>query len=170
MKRLLTLAVIGTMLLAPSTMAQQYPNYANHFDYVPAERVQEIVKTMGISGRGSARGSNELYALDKDLGIRLSVGKRGQAPPSDPAEVHGNFGHTWLITEGEGTLVQGGKLKDPKNLGNGNWSGSGIEGGKEIRLKKGDIITCQVGMPHQWKQVPESVTYLAFIVFPQTKP
>ncbi|MBM3778506.1 MAG: hypothetical protein FJW23_09745 [Acidimicrobiia bacterium] len=169
MRSLLTpAAVLGVMLLAPTTLAQQYPNYPDHFAYVPAERVDDIIRHMGISGRTKG-GSNEIYPLDTDLGIRASIGKRGKTPPTDGAEVHGSFGHTWLIVEGGGTVVMGGKLKDPKDLGNGNWSGSGIEGGREIVLKKGDIITCQVGMPHWWKDVPEGVTYLAFHVFPPMK-
>ena len=164
----LSLALATVLILAPTTMAQsrQYPNYADHFDFVPAERVQEIVRNTGLAGRGAGVGKNEIFPLDKDLGIRSSIGKRGKTPPYDGAEVHGSFGHTWLILEGEGTVVQGGRLKDPKDLGNGNWGGSGIEGGREIKLKKGDIITCQVGMPHMWKEIPESVTYLVFHAFP----
>ena len=34
-------------------------------------------------------------------------------------------------------------------------------------MKKGDLITVQVGMLHWWKDVPQSVTYVAYHVFPK---
>lgn len=34
-------------------------------------------------------------------------------------------------------------------------------------MTRGDMITVQVGMPHQWRDVPKSVSYLAFHSFPE---
>src|SRR5260221_1049260 len=124
MRLLLTLVTLSVALVAVTIVkAQKYPNYANHFTYVPHEKVDEIIKRTGFAGRPPGIGMNELIPMDNDLGVRSSVGKRAVTPPTDAAEVHGAFGHTWLILEGEGTLVQGGQLVDPKDLGNGNWGG-----------------------------------------------
>jgi mannose-6-phosphate isomerase-like protein (cupin superfamily) len=161
----IVIAVLATPAAVGIGAGSRYPDYPHHYAFVPHDKVEAIVKQTGFASRSPAL-NNEIYPKDNDLGIRASVGKRGPTPPTDGAEVHGEFGHTWLILDGEGTLVIGGTLVNPKDLGNGNWSGSAVTGGDEIHLTKGDIITCQVGMPHWWKDVPKSVTYIAFHVFP----
>ena len=99
-----------------------------------------------------------------DLG-REAGADEGRDPVE--AEAHETFGHIYLIEEGSGTLVLGGELVEPRARG-GEWRGSSIRGGQEFRMKKGDMITVQVGMPHWWKEVgPGGIAYLAIHSFPE---
>jgi mannose-6-phosphate isomerase-like protein (cupin superfamily) len=129
--------------------------------YVPAEKRQEAVVKGVVTG-----GTNELIPRDMDLGLRASMGKKNATPPITEAEVHETFGHIYLIEEGSATLVLGGELVDPKVRGT-EWRGPAIRGGQEFNVKKGDMITVQVGMPHQWKEVSAGgISYLAIHSFP----
>jgi len=63
------------------------------------------------------------------------------------ASVHKNDGEFMLVLEGEGVIVAGGTVVNPKDLG-ANIDGDAIEGGTDIRMKKGDWIFVPKGLPH----------------------
>ena len=52
-----------------------------------------------------------------------------------------------FVLEGEGVIVAGGTVVNPKDLG-ANIDGDAIEGGTDIRMKKGDFIFVPKGVPH----------------------
>jgi hypothetical protein len=162
---MLILAALALPMAMAASADEPPPNYPKAIVYVPAEKRLSAAKTGGIAGPGT---TNELIPRDKDLGMRASMGKKSQTPPVTEAEVHSTFGHIYLIDEGGGTLVLGGELENPKRRGTDGWVGTGIKGGQEFHMKKGDMITVQVGMPHWWKEVgPDGVSYLAIHSFPE---
>jgi mannose-6-phosphate isomerase-like protein (cupin superfamily) len=63
------------------------------------------------------------------------------------ASVHKNDGEFMLVLEGEGVIVSGGTVVNPKDLG-ANIDGDAIAGGTDIRMKKGDWIFVPKGLPH----------------------
>jgi mannose-6-phosphate isomerase-like protein (cupin superfamily) len=63
------------------------------------------------------------------------------------ASVHKNDGEFMYVLEGEGVIVSGGTVMNPKDTG-ANIDGDAIEGGKDIRMKKGDWIFVPKGVPH----------------------
>ena len=63
------------------------------------------------------------------------------------ASVHKNDGEFMLVLEGEGVIVAGGTVVNPKDLG-ANIDGDAIEGGALHRMKKGDWIFVPKGLPH----------------------
>jgi len=63
------------------------------------------------------------------------------------ASVHKNDGEFMLVLEGEGVIVSGGMVVNPKDLG-ANIDGDAITGGTDIRMKKGDWIFVPKGLPH----------------------
>ncbi len=63
------------------------------------------------------------------------------------ASVHKNDGEFMLVLEGEGVIVAGGTVVNPKDLG-ANIDGDAIQGGTDIRMKKGDWIFVPKGLPH----------------------
>ena len=79
------------------------------------------------------------------------------------AEMHGKTNHIFIIVDGEGTFVTGGKLINPKDTGPGETRGDGLEGGEVHHLSKGDVITVPANTPHWWKEtsVTGSVGYYA---------
>ncbi len=161
------LLVIGAaVVLAVAQSAP--PAYPDRVVHVPAAEHEETIRT----GRIAAKKTNELIPRDHDLGIRVSMGRKLATPPIADAEVHEDFGHIFIIEEGGGTLLLGGQLVNPTRRGQ-MWTAASIAGGRRYELKTGDMITVQVGMPHQWVEVPVSVSYLAIHTFPdkyQPKP
>jgi mannose-6-phosphate isomerase-like protein (cupin superfamily) len=63
------------------------------------------------------------------------------------ASVHKNDGEFMVVLEGEGVIVAGGTVVNPKDLG-ANIDGDAITGGTEHRMKKGDWIFVPKGLPH----------------------
>jgi mannose-6-phosphate isomerase-like protein (cupin superfamily) len=159
---LLTLS-FTVLLLAVGVAGPPPKSYPAAITYVPAEkRLHAITK-----GNMAGQGTNELVPRDMDLGVRVSLGKKGPTPPVSNAEAHATFGHVYLIEDGGGTLVLGGEIDRATENRPGEWTGPSITGGREFHMKKGDMITVQVGMPHWWKDVPSGgVAYLAFHSFP----
>src|SRR3569833_3148498 len=63
------------------------------------------------------------------------------------ASVHKNEGEFMYVLEGEGVIVAGGTVVNPKDLG-ANIDGDAIAGGVDHRMKKGDWIFVPKGLPH----------------------
>jgi mannose-6-phosphate isomerase-like protein (cupin superfamily) len=63
------------------------------------------------------------------------------------ASVHKNDGELMLVLEGEGVIVTGGTVVNPKDLG-ANIDGDALQGGTDNRMKKGDFIFVPKGLPH----------------------
>jgi uncharacterized RmlC-like cupin family protein len=83
------------------------------------------------------------------------------------AEVHEKLLDTIYITAGAATLVAGGKLEGGKPTTPGQIRGGTIVGGTPYHLVKGDVIVIPAGIPHQWAEVPASVSY--YVVKPVPK-
>jgi mannose-6-phosphate isomerase-like protein (cupin superfamily) len=79
------------------------------------------------------------------------------------AELHDTTNHLFIIVDGEGTFVTGGKLINPKVVSPGQTRADGIEGGESHHLTKGDVITVPAKTPHWWKDTSAtgSVGYYA---------
>jgi mannose-6-phosphate isomerase-like protein (cupin superfamily) len=77
------------------------------------------------------------------------------------AERHEGVTDYWIVTSGEGTLVLGGEIIDPEEIGPGEIRGSSIEGGRKISVKPGDQVDIPPNVPHQILVEPgKSFTYL----------
>jgi mannose-6-phosphate isomerase-like protein (cupin superfamily) len=79
------------------------------------------------------------------------------------SEIHQKTNHVFIIVDGEGTFVTGGKLTNAKETTPGQTRGDGIEGGEIHHLRKGDVITVPANTPHWWKDTSAtgSVGYYA---------
>jgi mannose-6-phosphate isomerase-like protein (cupin superfamily) len=65
------------------------------------------------------------------------------------SEVHEHEADIFVITEGEGTLVTGGKLVHSRVEKPGEFRGTSISGGENVHYAPGDIIHIPAGVPHQ---------------------
>ena len=74
-------------------------------------------------------------------------------------EVHDKETDVFYVVDGEATFVTGGKMIGGKLARPNQWLGTSIEGGETRQLKKGDFIVIPAGLPHWFKEVPQSVNY-----------
>ena len=65
------------------------------------------------------------------------------------SEVHEHEADIFVIEDGEGTLVTGGKLVHSHVEKPGELRGSSIEGGENMHYAPGDIFHIPAGVPHQ---------------------
>jgi hypothetical protein len=74
----------------------------------------------------------------------------------------------FVVLDGAGTLVTGGKLANPaplpsddpdlKLVGSGS-RGNGIQNGQSRRISKGDVMIIPAGVPHGFSAIEKSITY-----------
>jgi mannose-6-phosphate isomerase-like protein (cupin superfamily) len=72
------------------------------------------------------------------------------------AVAHDGFAELHYIIDGSGTLVTGGTMVRPT----GGRGAASIENGVGKRVSKGDVILIPAGMPHWYRDLDGSVTYL----------
>jgi quercetin dioxygenase-like cupin family protein len=89
-------------------------------------------------------------------GYMAAVGHRS-APGQ--VEVHEKETDIVYVLDGEATFVTGGKMIGGKETQPGQILGFSMEGGDIHHLAKGDFYVVPAGVPHWFKEVPQSVTY-----------
>jgi glc operon protein GlcG len=75
------------------------------------------------------------------------------------AELHEKETDVFYVVEGEATLVTGGKMIGSTVTSPGQRTGREIQGGQVYHLTKGDVIVIPAGVPHWFKEVPNSISY-----------
>jgi mannose-6-phosphate isomerase-like protein (cupin superfamily) len=78
---------------------------------------------------------------------------------SGQAEVHTKETDIFYVVDGEATIVTGGTVVGGQETQPNQLRGTSINGGETYRLKKGDAITIPAGVPHWFKDVPQSIQY-----------
>ena len=82
-------------------------------------------------------------------------------------EQHDTIVDVVFVQSGEGALLLGGKMINPKSAaGGGEWTGTGIEGGERHPLAAGDVVHIPPKIPHSFL-VPKGkhITYV-LVKFP----
>lgn len=139
---------------------------------ITAAQVQAFLKD-SPRDRNSDRPIRVVDAGGYRVGV-FGVFRPKSAPPN--ATVHQtNVAEVYYMLEGAGTLVTGGKLKEPatprqSNLG--NWTdvaSTGIDGGTSRRIAKGDVVIIPGGVPHGWASTESDITYLIVRPDPEKK-
>jgi len=74
-------------------------------------------------------------------------------------EVHEKESDVIYVTDGTATFVTGGKIVGDKVTKPGQHTGTDITGGETHHLVKGDVVVVPAGIPHWFKEVPQSVSY-----------
>ena len=74
------------------------------------------------------------------------------------AEVHETQVDVIFVKAGEGTLVLGGTVVEPRTTGAGEIRGKSIKGGVNKKMVAGDVIHVPAKIPHQML-VPKSLTF-----------
>ncbi len=77
------------------------------------------------------------------------------------AEVHEKTVDVFIVQEGGGTLVIGGKVAGGRATGPGEIRGDSIQGGEKRKLAPGDVVHIPANLPHQVLLAPGGrITYL----------
>ncbi|MGA2882225.1 MAG: cupin domain-containing protein [Bryobacteraceae bacterium] len=74
-------------------------------------------------------------------------------------EVHDKETDIIYLVDGEATFVTGGTMVGGKQTKADQWLGTNIQGGETHHLVKGDMVVIPAGMPHWFKEVPQSMNY-----------
>jgi mannose-6-phosphate isomerase-like protein (cupin superfamily) len=74
-------------------------------------------------------------------------------------EVHDRETDVMYVVGGEATIVTGGTMVGGKVTAPGQSRGTDIQGGHSQRLTKGDVMVIPAGIPHWFKEVPQSISY-----------
>lgn len=74
-------------------------------------------------------------------------------------EVHERLTNVFYITDGEATMLIGGKNIGGKPTRPGEIRGGTVEGGTEYHVVKGDVVVVRPGIPTWFKEVPHKVSY-----------
>jgi mannose-6-phosphate isomerase-like protein (cupin superfamily) len=132
----------------------------------PASSADSAVKYLSASDvakaiREAPAGPIAVVPLATGAEYRVLGIRRGA---SGEAELHEKEIDVWYVLEGQGSLVTGGTLADPKNTAPGEVRGSGIKGGETRAVGKGDVVTIAAGVPHWMSKVDAPMQYLVIKV------
>ncbi len=139
MKRIGALVVV--LLCALAAAGQE----AAKVVFVPGKQIEEDIRKARAN-----MGEQEINLIERTAdhaGILL----RRTAPGK--GEVHESETDVWYVIDGGCILVTGGTLIDAKPEGPGQIRGTGISGGEERKIGKGDFIRIPNGMPHWVKTI-----------------
>jgi len=68
---------------------------------------------------------------------------------SGSGELHQRWEDNFFVVSGEGTVITGGHMVDPKDTAPGEIRGTRVEGGESHILRKGDVLHIAANTPHQ---------------------
>jgi uncharacterized protein GlcG (DUF336 family)/mannose-6-phosphate isomerase-like protein (cupin superfamily) len=132
------LAVIGAEAAASAAAGAS----ANGAAYFPSDEVRKRFEEGGL--------------LLDTRGYKIDAGRR--VAPGE-VEYHERVVDVMRVVEGEATVITGGKLVEPREVGAGELRAKSIEGGTEYRLSEGDVLAVPNGVPHQFVSVSDPFLY-----------
>lgn len=137
------LAVLGVVILGMlPTLAQESQKVV----YFSAQQMEIDIRKAPANSIGESE-INLIERTPNQAGILLRRTKPGKA------EVHEMQADVWYVIDGGCTLVTGGSVMGGAQTEPGEIRGSGIQGGEEHRLAKGDFIRVPAGVPHWIKKI-----------------
>ena len=147
MRRMRALAIVLSVALA--AVAQDTAKLV----FVPGKQIEADIRKAPAN-----MGEQEINLIERTAdhaGILLRRTLPGKA------EVHETETDVWYVIDGGCILVTGGRLIDAKPEGPGQIRGTGIAGGEERKLGKGDFIRIPNGVPHWVKKIEgEEIVYI----------
>ena len=141
-----SLIAVMSLMTASAAMAQ-----SRAVTHVDSEKV-----AAALSG---ARGVAGSLVATKDFTVS---GIKRTGPGQ--VEIHSHETDIFYVTDGEATFVTGGTIVGGKQTAPGQTRGTDLHGGQTVRLKKGDVITIPAGVPHWFKDVSPSISYVTIKV------
>jgi quercetin dioxygenase-like cupin family protein len=106
------------------------------------------VRTAFATGKPFAGGDGRNFKV---------MGLRRHGPGE--VEVHDTDTDIFYVLEGHATFVTGGTLTGGKHTAADEIRGGTLAGGETHHLAQGDVIVIPKGVPHWFKEVPDSIEY-----------
>jgi mannose-6-phosphate isomerase-like protein (cupin superfamily) len=75
-------------------------------------------------------------------------------------EFHERVTDVMHVVSGAATVVTGGRMVDPREVGPGELRAAGTEGGQAHELAPGDVLVLPAGVPHHFTAVSDPFHYL----------
>ena len=136
---------IGGLALAISTAQAQPPD---EYKFVPSAQQKLVPDKSGFYAQTMLSREKNSFALI------TSRDKTGES------EAHAGWGDYIFVQEGGATMILGGTLENPHEVGPGETRGSGISGGKSVALHPGDYVFVPVNTAHRMILSPgQSIRY-----------
>ncbi len=167
-RRLVRVATLACLVAAVPGLAAQGPPTSSVA--IDVAEVQKVLSTIT-----APQGDQQIRVVDMGrYNLAVGVLHRGKTTDTPGAPitglVHSQITETYVILSGEGTLVTGGSLQNPRafpadnevvtTLAGPSTAGP-IQNGSMRRVKTGDVIIIPAGVPHGWTKVPDHVDYLS---------
>ena len=149
------LMLVSVLLCAAAAWGQE----AAKLVYVPGKDIEEQIRKAPANN-----GEQEINLIERTAdhaGILLRRTLPGKA------EVHETETDVWYVIDGGCVLVTGGSLVGGAKVSPGQIQGSGISGGEEHTIGKGDFIRIPNGVPHWVKKIEGGE--IVYIVVKYTK-
>ncbi len=152
---------ITLTLFATALFAQQRGQQPEHTYTSAADITAMIAKAKSEHTNQPTIAQNilRLAPYQASLEYRASVG---------PAAVHEKEAEFFYVIDGSGTLTTGGKLTEEKRNGS-NLTGTGIEGGSQQKVAKGDFVVVPENTPHWFNKI-DGVLVLMSLHVPRPVP
>jgi len=154
------LAVVLALWLTASVVAQRTHSNAA---VLTATEIDAVRK--GASG--------DIQMIVTDAGsynIGLATMKREYTGKPESAIVHAQVTEIYYITDGSGTLLLGGAVKDPqvlapdsnvvRVLAGPTTMGGTVQNGETRKIRKGDFVVIPAGVQHSFSSIDGSIEYL----------
>ena len=155
-KQLAVLAVIILGILPTSAEERQ------KVVYFSAQQMENDIRQAPANSIGESE-INLIERTPNQAGILLRRTKPGKA------EVHQMQADVWYVIDGGCTLVTGGSVVGGAPTEPGEIRGSGIQGGEEHLLAKGDFIRIPAGVPHWIKKITGNEIVYIVVKYAETK-
>ncbi len=110
--------------------------------YSPAE-LMAMEKTLEQKKDASGLATETLKKYSTDYSMLAFRSQSGKA------ELHEKFADFYVVVDGNATLVSGGHILNGAPSAPGEVRGDSVQDGKEMKLKKGDIVHIPANIPHQ---------------------
>lgn len=149
----------GITLLTAALVAQRGGPQGNVTYKSAADIAAMITKAKAQNDTKAAptivQGLLSLAPYKANLEYRASVG---------PASVHEHEAELFYVIDGSGTLTTGGKLTGETRTNAENLSGTGIEGGHDQTMSKGDVAIVPENTPHWFSKINSTLVLMSMHV------
>lgn len=136
------LVVIFTVLLAATALAQD----PSKIVFYTGKQIETDIRKAPANEIGESE-INLIERTPQHAGILLRRTKPGKA------ESHTTEADIWYVIDGGCVLTTGGSVIDGKEVRPGQIQGTGITGGTDYKLAKGDFMRIPPGVPHWVKKI-----------------
>ena len=160
--------ITAIAIVAPVAISAT-PEPSSEATLLTAATISQVIKAMPAN----AAVDQPLRTLDEGIAnVGIFIVHRPQEPDQGCTEhdtlVNDKTTSIFVVLDGAGTLVTGGKLANPaalspndpdlKLVGSGS-RGDGIQNGQSRRISKGDVVIIPAGVPHGFSAIERSITY-----------